>query len=97
MRILDLIRPEASTIAFGNRIANLLYRVLLVTIAIVILGAVAVLLGYLVNIGADFAIRYGAQGLYVLLVIASWLFALADQLRLLFIYLTDRDDQDENQ
>ena len=53
MRILDIFKPTTATIEFGQRVFNLVYRVVFTTAAIVVLGALAIGIGHAANLGAQ--------------------------------------------
>ena len=87
MRILDIFKPTTATIEFGQRVLNLVYRVVFTTAAIVVLGALAIGIGHAANLGAQVGgandtikefVKNGSTALYVITVIVSWLFAAAD-------------------
>ncbi len=97
MAMRDMFRLDDSTVGLGRRVYNLLYRVVIFALATVVLGAVGILLGFLILFGADLVgldektkdlMKASAGMLYVLLVISSLLFALGDVLQLLWYYLT---------
>ena len=80
MRILDVFKPTTATIEFGQRVFNLVYRVVFTTAAIVALGALAVGIGHAANLGAQAGgandtirqfVKNGSTVLYVVTVIVS--------------------------
>ncbi|MDE2788297.1 MAG: hypothetical protein OXL37_16780 [Chloroflexota bacterium] len=81
----------------GRRVYNFLYRVVIFAVATIVLGAVGILLGFVILFGADLIgldektkdlMKASTGMLYVLLVISSLLFAVGDLLQLLWYYLT---------
>ena len=105
MRIRDIVTPNQGTLSLAGQVFNLLYRVLLISFAAVFLGASAVGLGQLALLGAQASgfneeiqdyLKAGAQMLYLILVASTWFYAAVDPLRLLFIYLANRESQDDN-
>ena len=109
MRILDIFKPTPATIEFGQRVFNLVYRVVFTTTAIVALGALAIGIGYAVgyaaNLGAQAGgandtikqfVKNGSTVLYVVTVIVSWLFAATDPVRLALLTFSNRRSDDDN-
>ena len=105
MRIREVFTPNPSTLSLANQVFNLLYRVLLISFAAIFLGASAVALGQLALLGAQATgfneeiqayLKAGAQMLYLILVVSTWFYAAVDPLRLLLIYLTNRESQDDH-
>ena len=105
MRILDIFKPTTATIEFGQRVLNLVYRVVFTTAAIVVLGALAIGIGHAANLGAQVGgandtikefVKNGSTALYVITVIVSWLFAAADPVRLALLTFFNRRPDDDN-
>jgi hypothetical protein len=105
MRILDIFKPTTATIEFGQRVFNLVYRVVFTTAAIVALGALAVGIGHVANLGAQAGgandtikqfVKNGSTVLYVVTVIVSWLFAATDPVRLALLTFSNRRSDDDN-
>ena len=105
MRFFDIFKPTTSTIEFGQRVFNLVYRVVFTTVVIVILGTLAIGVGYAANLGAQISgasenvqqfVRDGSIVLYLLTVIVSWLFAAADHIRLTILSFFSRRPRDDN-
>ena len=105
MRILDIFKPTPATIEFGQRVFNLVYRVVFTTAAIVALGALAIGIGYAANLGAQAGgandtikqfVKNGSTVLYVVTVIVSWLFAATDPVRLALLTFSNRRSDDDN-
>ncbi len=105
MRILDIFKPTTATIEFGQRVFNLVYRVVFTTAAIVALGALAVGIGHVANLGAQAGgandtikqfVKNGSTVLYVVTVIVSWLFAATDPVRLALLTFSNRRPDDDN-
>ncbi len=105
MRILDVFKPTTATIEFGQRVFNLVYRVVFTTAAIVVLGALAVGIGHVANLGAQAGgandtvrqfVKNGSTVLYVVTVIVSWLFAATDPVRLALLTFSNRRPDDDN-
>ena len=105
MRILDIFKPTTATIEFGQRVFNLVYRVVFTTAAIVVLGALAIGIGHAANLGAQAGgtndtikefVKNGSTVLYVITVIVSWLFAAADPVRLALLTFFNRRPDDDN-
>ena len=97
MTLRDMFRLDDSTVILGRRVYNFLCRVIIFAAATVLLGAVGILLGYLILFGSDLIgldgktrdlIKAATGMLYVLLVISSLLFAVGDLIQLLWYYLT---------
>lgn len=53
MHIFDIFKPTTATIEFGQRVFNLVYRVVFTTVAIFVLGTLAIGIGYAANLGAQ--------------------------------------------
>ena len=105
MRILDIFKPTPTTIEFGQRVFNLVYRVVFTTVAIFVLGALAIVIGYAANLGAQVGgasdtvkqfVQNGSTVLYVVTVIVSWLFAATDPVRLALLTFSNRRPDDDN-
>ena len=105
MRILDIFKPTTATIEFGQRVFNLVYRVVFTTAAIVVLGALAIGIGHAANLGAQAGgandtikefVKNGSTVFYVITVIVSWLFAAADPVRLALLTFFNRRPDDDN-
>ncbi len=105
MRILDIFKPTTATIEFGQRVFNLVYRVVFTTAAIVALGALAVGIGHAANLGAQASgandtikqfVKNGSTVLYVVTVIVSWLFAATDPIRLALLTFSNRRPDDDS-
>ena len=105
MRILDIFKPTTATIEFGQRVFNLVYRVVFTTAAIVVLGALAVGIGHAANLGAQASgandtikqfVKNGSTVLYVVTVIVSWLFAATDPIRLALLTFSNRRPDDDS-
>ena len=105
MRILDIFKPTTATIEFGQRVFNLVYRVVFTTAAIIALGALAVGIGHAANLGAQASgandtikqfVKNGSTVLYVVTVIVSWLFAATDPIRLALLTFSNRRPDDDN-
>ena len=105
MRILDIFKPTAATIEFGQRVFNLVYRVVFTTAAIVALGALAIGIGHAANLGAQASgandtikqfVKNGSTVFYVVTVIVSWLFAATDPVRLALLNFSNRRPDDDN-
>ena len=105
MRILDIFKPTTATIEFGQRVFNLVYRVVFTTAAIVVLGALAIGIGHAANLGAQAGgandtikefVKNGSTVFYVITVIFSWLFAATDPIRLALLTFFNRKPDDDN-
>lgn len=105
MTMRDMFRLDDSTVVLGRRVYNFLSRVVIFAVATVALGALGIVLGYLILFGADLIgldaktkdlIKASTGVLYVLLVISSLLFAVGDLLQLLWYYLTSGVGKDGN-
>ena len=97
----DVFRLEESTVVTARRLYNLLVRAVMFGSAIVILGGMSVGFHFLIAYAASFLgldqktqdlLKAGSASFFVVLVIVAFLLSIGDVLKLLWYYLSGRDD-----